>query len=427
MQGLRSRIEMKCPITITPAHLVYDRSRTTTDWDCPRKRYWGYEYSGSGIRPEADAVELFTGTVTHTGLSSIALGNGDIDTIATTAYKAIFAYHAPDGFDSPEEVLTHAYEQATLVEGLLRGFAKHVWPKLMTTYEVVTCEEEMFYIHDQHGEGTLDGHFVMMVKPDLVLRHRESRKLYYYEYKTTGTKKENWVNAWDDAIQVHSTMAAIEQSLGEPVEACIVQGLYKGYESYGKLSSPFVYAYYKKGDPPFTKPEFAHEYKPGFRRSPTWEMEGGIKKWIETMPGNVLAEQFPQTPPIFVKADILINYFQQRAMRELEIMMAKQMLAAGVAESLVLNGTFPQRFDRCKPPYGNAKPCQFRLLCHGCVSNPLNAGFETRQPHHELEIEVQTTNAQNETTPQQPRPDQNETRQAQEGSSEDGEENPATP
>lgn len=382
---------MKCPIEITDAHLVYDRSRTTTDWDCPRKRYWGYEFGGAGVRPETDAVELFTGTITHNGLSEIAAG-ADIDVIAKVAFEAIWAYHAKDGSDSPDAIKTKAYEQATLVEGLLRGFAKHVWPRLSATYEVVAVEEEMFYIHDQHGKGDLSGSFVMMVRPDIVLRDKTTKELVYLEYKTTGTKKENWVTAWDDAIQVHSTMAAIEQSLGEPVKATIVQGLYKGYESYGKLSSPFVYAYYKKGDPPFTKPEYAHEYKAGFRRVPTWEMEGGVKAWVETMPSNVLADQFPQTPPIFTNADMLVNYFQQRAMRELEIKMAKQMLAAGVDEALVLNGSFAQRFDRCKPPYGNAKPCQFRLLCHGNVSNPLNAGFEPRQPHHELELAEQEKN-----------------------------------
>jgi hypothetical protein len=404
---------LKCPVKITSAHLLYDRSRTTTDWDCPRKRYWQYEHNGSGISPESEAVELFTGSATHTGLSSIALGtqagNVDIDTIARKAYEAIFHYHAPDGFQSPEPLILKAYEKATLVEGLLRGFYKHVWPRLMEQYEVVAVEEEMFFVHNQHGEGTLDGFFVMMVKPDLVLRDRKTKKLIYYEYKTTGTKKENWVNAWDDAVQVHSSMAAIEQSLGEPVEATIVQGLYKGYESYGKLSSPFCYAYYKKGDPPFTKPEYAHEYKPGYRRTPTWEMEGGVKQWIETMPSNVLADSFPQTPPIFTNQDILTNYFMQRAMREIEIMMAKQMLAGGVDDKLVLNGTFPQRFDRCKPPYGNAKPCQNRVLCHGCVSDPLKAGFTKREPHHELEIEVNKLN-EIETASQQQGPEADQER-----------------
>ena len=399
---------MKCPVTITPKHLIYDRSRTTTDWDCPRKRYWQYEHNGSGITPEVDAVELFTGTVNHTGLSSIAhqhlKGAVDIDAITKTAYDAIFGYHCPEELEDVDSVVLYAHEQASLTEGMLRGFFKHCWPKLMEKYEIIAIEEEMFFIHDQHGVGTLEGNFVMMVKPDLVLRDKTTKELVYFEYKTTSSKREGWVIAWDDAVQVHSTIAAIGQSLGEKPTSSVIQGLYKGYESYGKQSSPFCYAYYKQGQPPFIKPEYSYEYRNGLRRVPTWELEGGTKKWVENMPEAVLANQFPQTPPIFPNDDLITDYFMQRAMRELEIQMAKQMLSAENAElnrKVVLNGAFPQRFDRCKPPYGNAKPCQNRILCHGCVKDPLKAGFTKREPHHELEID------ENSKAPQQHSPDVN--------------------
>lgn len=385
---------MKCPVEITSGHLVYDRSRSTIDWDCPRKRYWQYEHEGTGIVPDSEAVELFTGSAIHSALSAIAEGHQsgkiDIDAIALIAANKIYRFHVSEDLENVDKIVEYGKEQAALVYGLMKGFYQHVWPTLMEQYEIVAVEEEMFFVHDQYGQSTLDGKFVMMVKPDLVLRHRTENNLVYLEYKSTSSKQENWVAQWEDAVQVHSTLNAIEQSLGERPTCCIVQGLYKGYVSYGKQSSPFCYAYRKYGQPPFSQDEVSYEYKNGLRRVPTWELDGGTKQWVENMPANILADQFPQTPPIFPNDELITDFFMQRAMRELEIKMAAEIIATADAASqrVALNGAFPQRFDRCKPPYGNAKPCQNRILCHGCVANPLKAGFTKREPHHELEIAV---------------------------------------
>lgn len=381
---------MKCPVKITSAHLAYDRSRTTTDWDCPRKRYWQYEHLGTGITPEVDAVELFTGTVIHDAMSALATGVISIDEIAAKAADRVFAYHCPEDLHEVEPVVVYAKEQAALIYGILKGFYQHTWPRLMEKYEIVCIEEEMFFIHDQHGKGSLEAFFIMMCKPDLVLRDRNTKELVYLEYKSTSSKKEGWVAQWEDAVQVHSTLNAIEQTFGERPVYTIVQGLYKGYESYGKQSSPFCYAYFKQGQPPFIKPEYSYEYRNGLRRVPTWELEGGTKAWVENMPEAILADQFPQTPPIFCNDDLITNYFQQRAMRELEIKMAKQILESGADPKVVLNGAFPQRFDRCKIPTTPPRLCPMRLLCHGNCKDPLKAGYSVRQPHHELEAAQQT-------------------------------------
>jgi hypothetical protein len=388
---------LKCPVEITNAYLVYDRSRSTTDWNCPRQRYLNYELDGTGVVPEDEQVELFTGSVNHDALSAIALGtlqgSVNIDAIAQAAADKILQFHSRG---TPTDAQTlYAKEQASLTYGMLKGFYQHVWPRLMEMYDIVAVEEEMFFVHDQYGKSNIkDGKFIMMCKPDLVLRSKATKELVYYEYKTTSSKKEGWVSQWEDSVQVHSTINAIHQSLGERPTCVIIQGLYKGYESYGKQSSPFCYAYRQQGHPPFSKEIISYEYRNGLRRVPTWELEGGTKKWVEEMPENVLADQYPQTPPIFPNDDLITDFFMQRAMRELEIKMAKQMLEGGVDEKMVLNGAFPQRFDRCKAPYGvDRKPCAFRSVCHGSC-DPLKSGYVRREPHHELEIaqnEVQKT------------------------------------
>lgn len=362
----------------SPAPLrLYDRSRTTTDWRCPMSRYWQYEYEGRGIVSSNTSLELFLGTVTHDGLAAIAHGV-DIEEIALTARKQILDALLETTTGEVEQV-SYAWEQATLVEGMLRGFYKNVWPNLMRTHPIILCvEEEMTYEHDG---------FTFMSKPDLVVQDEEGNA-WYIEYKTTSYKREEWVNSWNTAIQLHSTCRAIEATKGVLPTGIIVQGLYKGYASYGKQNSPFCYAYMRGGNPPFTQKQVLYEYKAGFKRTPTWEMEGGVKQWIAEMPIDILTSQFPATPPIFYKDYEVKNFFAQRAVREMEIDMAMALLKdaddADVKQA-ILNTAFEQKFDQCYPFIG--RPCQYLKLCHGDATDPLSKGYEFRQPHHALEME----------------------------------------
>lgn len=362
---------------------LYDRSRVTTDWQCPRKRYLQYEFEGKGIVSGNTQLELYMGSALHDGLAVIALTskNGvDIDAIAVAAHKQMLDGLMSNSYGEVED-FDYAEEQATLVEGLLRGFHKHVWPSLMEQYPTILhIEEEMRYDHDG---------LVFMSKPDLVVADRDNN-VCYIEYKSTSSKKEGWTNSWATAVQLHSTIKAIEATFGEKVQQVLVQGLYKGFESYGKQSSPFCYSYQRKGTPPFSKDETSYEYKAGFKRYPTWEMAGGVKKWVEEMPSQVLGDQFPQVPPIFPNEDLVNAFFEQRKWREREIELATDILSGGIDEEAkrnVLDVSFPQRFDQCNPYFG--KGCMYKRICHGGVVDPLNEGFIYREPHHTLEMEAQ--------------------------------------
>ena len=369
-------------MTTIPLLPVYDRSRTVTDWKCPRARYWGYEFRLKGITKETH-LELFLGTATHEGLASIAQGL-PIDEVARAAQQQVYTSLLAEPGDgiSEADAIEWAMEQSTLVEGMLRGFYKHAWPRLIAGAQVVLVEPELLYEHD----GLL-----FMAKPDLVIRDAEGN-LFYIEFKTTANKKDGWVNSWNTAVQLHSTIRAIERQLGEPVSGVIVQGLYKGYESYGKQNSPFCYAYQRKGQPPFSEDQTTYEYKAGFKRSPTWELPGGVVKWIENMPEHILTDQFPQSPVIYLNDALLESFFRQRAFREKEIRRGMDfVMKAEVAGSQdlieqTLDEFFPQHFDQCVPGWG--KPCQFRQLCHGGgADDPLSHGYIWRTPHHTPEAE----------------------------------------
>lgn len=323
------------------------------------------------------------GIIVHDALCAIATftkqeKDVDIDQIAGLAYKQM--YDALYFDELPAEAKTFAIEQATLVEGMIRGFFKIRWPQLLAQYpRILFTEGEMLLEHDG---------LAFMSKPDIVMANDD--EVVYVEYKTTSSKKDAWVNSWATAVQLHSTIKAIEKTHGLTVDAIIVQGLYKGYESYGKQSSPFCYCYKRNGHPPFTTDEYVYEYKAGLRRYPIWEIEGGIKKWIDEMPEVILADQFPQTAPIFIKDYLVEAFFRQRAVREHEIRIAMQILETAEKhgdeehKTKILDSAFPQRFDQCTPSFG--RPCPYIKLCHGQNIHPIDAGFIYRQPHHEAEV-----------------------------------------
>lgn len=364
---------------------LFSKSAVETDWHCPREYYYAYCYEGKGITNTNTSLELFFGTVIHDALGAIALqhdvaGEADIDQIAELARSEMVAALEPIIKDQGHDGYEFMNEQAALTEGLVRGFHKHTWPILLEQYPVIKLVEQPMVLKLETTG--------MMSKPDLVLADKEGNN-WYIEYKTTSSKRPEWTNSWDLAVQVHSTIKALEDKLGEKVAGVIIQGLYKGYESYGKLSSPFVYAYKRAGSPPFYKEEIAYEYKSGFKRTPTWDLPGGVKEWVARMPANVLGDQFPRTPPIFINEDLIQAYFRQREVRESIISGAMIHLAdPEVAEDVKqwqMDAVFPQRFDQCKPAWNKGEACRYATLCHGPKGlDPLSHGYVWRDESHLL-------------------------------------------
>lgn len=371
-------------MTETSPLILYSRSHVVADWRCPRYRYYQFEYDGRGIVNTDIHKALEEGIALHEALASIALqwqasGDADIDTIAVAArqqtYDKLYAMMAGEAEGT---AIDYAGEQAALVEGLVRGFYKYQWPVLLSQYpKVMLVEQEILYKH---------GPCCLMAKPDLVLGNPDTGEVWYVEYKSTSTKKPSWVNSWSTAIQLHVTAKAIEEHLGEPVTGVIVQGLYKGYESYGKQSSPFCYAYTRGGNPPFTRPDIRYEYMAGYRRSPTWLMPGGVKAWVATMPDEILANQFMQSAPIFINEAVLWRFLKQVELRESAIREGRDLLTTTdnpVTIAEVLDEIFPQHFSECMPPWGGS--CTYRILCHGGIQDPMSVGFGYRTSHHEAE------------------------------------------
>lgn len=361
---------------------LVDRSRITRDWTCQRARFFNYEYKGKGITRSTTSLPLALGIAVHDSLATIATmhrdleGRVDIDAIADNARTSIIT-SLVEANAGEEGSLDFANEQAALVEGQIRGFYKYVWPRLISQYpNIIAIEQEM--------EFNLSNSLVFMSKPDLILGDSND-DWTYIEYKTTSSKSVDWINSWNTAVQVHSTIKAVESTLGKAPSSVIVQGLYKGFKSYNKQNSPFCYAYKRTGNPPFTKDEVVYDYKTGFKKYPTWELPGGTKAWVDGMPDEVLADLFPQTPSIYIDHDLVDAFFRQVQSREGEIRDGMEIINGEGEHMQALDAYFPQKFSECSPAYGFG--CEFKELCFGHGQDPLETGFQFREPHHLQEME----------------------------------------
>src|SRR3990167_825641 len=361
--------------------IIFHRSGATTDWVCPRRRYWNYEYLGRGINPPETQYELYLGTIIHDGIAAM-VHSVDIEDIVLAGTKQLRT-KLLEGRELDSDAQFLAEEQCALAEGLLRGFHKAVWPRLCADYpEVVLCEQELIYDYEINGQKLR-----FLAKPDLVRRDKDGN-LWYFEWKTTSSNKEEWIHQWETAVQLHSSVKAVEAHLNEPVTGVIVQGFYKSYVSqWGRLESLFCYGYHHPGNPPWEKPKWAYEYKAGLKKHAIWQRDGGVKKWVDEMPFALLASQFPQTPPIFVNEQMVSAFFKQQGMRELQIREARKQLIDPVLHTeagrqQILDEAFPQHFESC-----NAwnRPCGYKRLCFGADVDPLTIGYELRHSHHQME------------------------------------------
>lgn len=237
--------------------IYVDRSRVEDFQRCGRKRFLTYHENNTGIEPTGKGIALVVGGAVHVGLATLLrLGQQEYDLNArhgdapvvfsmgledsavrdaladlartrieldTTELAAMTAVGpdlaatlaeslglAPDdprvttlaertfqGRGDFDKYL--AAEQAALVEGMVRAYARRWLRPLLEMYEVLEVEREgewklsEWWVGDStdpsRDNGSTDDkrELWFMSRPDALLRDRESNQLYILSFKTTGS------------------------------------------------------------------------------------------------------------------------------------------------------------------------------------------------------------------------------------------------
>lgn len=342
-------------------------SRNDADSTCPRKRYLGSEWGGTGLSPIQGGWDLLYGDIIHKYLNLQAFGAGfDYSEVRNETLEEALKYF-------PEAT---AKDYAALAEGHIRGFVKYLWPLLMAEYSVVETEQLRHWeVEPQH---------VFRFKQDLLLKHKTTGMLLYVDYKTTSSDSPQWLGSWLKSPQLHSSIYALEKGYNIKVDRAQVIGFYKGWKDKktNRPTSIFAKGWVNREYP--MSPQYSYEYmrNKGWEPFSVFDEFDDLSGWVADMPQGVIEKQFPCTAPISPRPDVGEKYFKQLMFREREVASALQRLEAAesdLAITNILDEHFPQDFNKCDPAYGFK--CEFKDLCWipWIEADPLGSGQFVRR------------------------------------------------
>jgi hypothetical protein len=355
-----------------------DRSRIVAYRNCPRLRWLGYEWDGTGLETTHKAEALHVGLVVHEAIAGM-LGGEALDLALAGALETF-----TDGLahDAPSH---YVREQSALVEGLIRTWHLHLMPALLEQYEVVSVEREWPWM--------VADDLMVMLRRDAVLRDKSDGSLVVFELKTASTISDDYVKQWRHSGQVLCYVAATEAQYQEPVSGVLFHVLAKGrymkddgatsdWQGQRIQQSPFCYAY-KVNDLLQTKwaakgrKVFVPDHMELAEWLPLLDPAKLVLVHLEPGPTTGEIERWTrQTARQEYKLDAVC-----RGLREHE-------MTDAVRESQ-MDKWFPLNDDHCLRFWGH--PCPFEGLCFcGEVEvDPLGSGlYQRRVPHHTLELDA---------------------------------------
>lgn len=349
---------------------IVDRSGADTDDTCGMRYWYNRIEGGKGIVPKDEPLALRVGKETHNDLQVI----GDMNDIRAGVLKELIEDLLCDITDE-DKIYRDKMELLYRRLGWMVAWALFVEPQIRVKYITRAIEHEIVLDRDP---------LWVAVTPDRVIEERKSGQLVYLEYKTTVSASQKWLGSWPYAIQMHTSLAAVQEELKKSVSYAQVVGLMKGYQSTsdGRLLHPYVWAYYNA-----SKNEWSHSYEKSrgseWTPMPVWEYPGGIVEWVQLLGDEVAKSQFPFAPPVFLNPRMLDEWIQRRLLRERNIDCVKSLCV----DNEELRGVyFERRTKNCRPPFGDA--CPYLPLCWNAQANlkPMeHPDFVVREPHHDLE------------------------------------------
>lgn len=200
-----------------------DRSRLMEYQRCPRSRYLGYQWGGTGIRRIRQSIPLATGQFVHVGLEDLlrqvmamedqphAHLRVDVERAVKAAIDGYKAEVAARGLDVElgEDGQAVADEQIALTEGLVRAYVKAPTglQQLLSTYRVIEVEREDVWERFTEPEVTFQS------RADALLQEWSSGDLYVLSLKTAATNDWRKDNENRHDVQGLSEVAVIERRL----------------------------------------------------------------------------------------------------------------------------------------------------------------------------------------------------------------------
>jgi hypothetical protein len=220
------------PIGASPTTIYSDRSRAEEYHRCHRARYLGYEIEARvggvqvpvGVTSTKLNMDLVVGGCYHVGVEQIYKGAGLDEAVGRALegdgehpgyWKPVrdYGFNLEPGEDASYVV----WEQAALIEALIRAYAYSVLPKVSERFYVIEVEKE-----EQEVIHTTSRHsLVWQTRHDALLMEKDTWDLYVMSEKTT----KEWDKRKEDSalvdMQGMSESFTVERRLEEWYKALL--------------------------------------------------------------------------------------------------------------------------------------------------------------------------------------------------------------
>jgi hypothetical protein len=408
-----------------------DRSRVLDFQSCPRRRYFGFHFNGTGIQRKSKSLPLVFGGAFHEGVEILLqafawIAQGDtIELAVGRAKQFIDQSFLSLGVDLGEGEKTSLYalaEQKAIAEGLLRGWWAYEGERFLTDFEVLEVEQE--------GRAEMGDGITLLFRPDAVVRERATGDVYVISWKTesshgqwsmnrAGSDMQSMSEVWgvqnegrhrfvrDGGAYGNSVDAGSPNSGADSVEGVLYKFAVKGsrrmddFLGFKVQDTPLAYGWRRFVD---GVEEWAWKYRwpseeegrkmeqlpKGFQKVPIWEkFPGGVKAWVEGLASqtirpyhlNALEGVFPQSLPVSRRGDEIESWRRQIVGQEGRVRQRARAVELDRTEE-VLDREFPQHTARC---FDYNSRCGFYDACFtpAVHADPLGSGlYQIRVSNH---------------------------------------------
>lgn len=265
----------------------FDRSRHEAFEKCPRLRFLAYEYpvdlssivelpesaADTGLTKKAHAIPLLTGGMVHRAIEFFLTSYGEDAAVenALQAYDAEIAARDIDPDELVKDKQTVISVQRLLIEALVRGWIRYVWPRIQEEFEIIEVEhEESYRVRDEKQ----DVDYELLARTDVLIQHKETGHIYVRNFKTASEATERRIQQFKYDTQTISEVIACEQRLRQDnpeiklagvIYDLLIKGPRKveyprGSSTYHN-TSPLIWCYMKEGQTGITGDEIASRWE----------------------------------------------------------------------------------------------------------------------------------------------------------------------
>lgn len=391
--------------------IVSHRSRVEHFQRCDRRGYYNHLYNNRGISRKGFDPDQLMGQCVHTGLESLLKGSSEDEAANDAIIRFCKDIEAGDlapqmvetagGFEAVKFNPAQRTFMVSLVEALVRGWARTRLPKIKEEFEILDVEMEEVV--------QLSPEVTFLTRSDFIARRRVDSSLFVFNFKTVKWPDGMWRKKFHYDQQTLSELLGPEARYGKKFGGVIIEGLVKGTKNieYPKGSgirynnSPLLWAWVGPDNSPFPADlKITYDWTdsegkprrlgPSYTRVPA-SMVMPIREWVDKVEREqplLLEGQFVTLPPVLRSDPEMESWKTSTIYREMEIQLGLSVLENNPSSLAILDQQFPKNTSDGNCLGFGETTCPFFSICWEGASPDDPDLYQPRTFNHPQEEEL---------------------------------------